>query len=163
MGEPTNSKTWLVYRKAHNIPLQICPTMTMTSYASLPIADGASYTTPPPAKRLSMSHAVATSINSAKTTIGNKARSLIPKIAQLTTPVKRKGGCGAVADEASTPVLLYLDTGVIMQQKFACGAATNNATLVDPFSFEGLDTSPRSSGEQIACDDFSFRPTRLFR
>ncbi|KAL3759148.1 hypothetical protein ACHAWU_008600 [Discostella pseudostelligera] len=133
--------------------------MTMASYASLPIADCASITTPSPTKRLSMSHAFATSMNSAKTTIGNKARSLIPKIAHLATPVKRKGS-RAVEDEASTPVLLYLDTGVIMKQKFACGAANNTTMLVDPFSFDGLDNSPSSGG---ACDDFSFGPKQLFQ
>jgi hypothetical protein len=122
---------------------------TAYSYLSLPKAEDSAISTPSYSlpKRLntfersssSLSRAVSTSVNSAKTTIGNKARSFIPKkIAQLTSPVKVKIGRRMVdieEDEAITPVLLYLDEGIITKQQVACSGD------VDPFSVETVGMS----------------------
>ena len=143
--------------------------MTPTYYTSLPKVDSAISTpTSSPTKRWttiersssSVTHAIASSMNSAKTTIGNKARFIIPKIAQLTTPVKKKSG-GVLKDEASTPVLFYPDEDAIDMKHRSAASST---TLVDPFSFEGRAASPSSSSNEkvLPCDDFSFRPTQVF-
>ena len=112
----------------------------MANYSSLPKVGDSTITTPvsSPMKRwtavekshLSISHAVATSINSAKTTMGNKAKSIIPKIVQLT-PVKKKNGKAVVdEDEASTPVIFYPDKeNITMKQQ-----STFKTMFVDPFS-----------------------------
>lgn len=98
----------------------------------------------------SISHAVVTSVDSAKK-MKNLARSYIPR--KLCTPVKRMEGSNALAfEDERTAVILFPDEDTLAKP------AVNSTAVVDPFSFERAE-SPAIDQEERNVDS----PTSVVR